>query len=617
MFSKKPSPKRSLNQSHPAITPTTPNRPAPVVPLLQKAKSERTLWSPAHILQLHGGLGNQAVAHWMESHPQGAVIQRALMKGSDLLKKTNRKDSELKAIAEILDRYHDTKGVLKKLNPPLISQRLAILRDLDKSIYQWFDTVSQDLPTLSENPHTAVMKQLLKASDEEHITLVDKGKGDILPFDTSGLEAGEVRELQELWKSLVAGTGKIKRIGDAKFNQAMLSDLAKILNTNTGRRLLTYLNTTPEAERTAEEENLLTNIYIGQRAGQLPQAVTAQLPKAIDETEESQSQPLDERKAYMETAVPIAGKKPKGYARVGRMGDVPEAAQEGKRGIVYANQKYAFGEGTGAFVRIVSDGNAGVRAGVPGSDHEIIAPRFITLAHELGHSANQRAGAGVAGGLRVAELLGLGADSTEKNKVRWDDPEEMLNITNVENPIRAESGLEERTSHKSAGGLHKTMRILEIRDRIVGQFGIESHEDSFAYANRKSKGIWLTATGTRFCETLEKVRNSLDNEENWRKLNAQLVEVTGMDEDTEKEEFVLAEYEKVKAKVKARGGSAALKEHQRLAYQTVKDKVTNHLNEHLSSPNSQIKLVDDLWQLDGMLGGRLEVPGNGIKLIAW
>ena len=70
----------------------------------------------------------------------------------------------------------------------------------------------------------------------------------------------------------------------------------------------------------------------------------------------------------------------------------------------------------------------------------------MTLGHELGHAANFRTGSTT---LKQNKLMGLSPHE------EWDNPEELLNIENVENALRSEAGLTERFGHRPPEYLQK------------------------------------------------------------------------------------------------------------------------------------------------------------------
>ncbi|HVB97313.1 MAG TPA: M91 family zinc metallopeptidase, partial [Chloroflexota bacterium] len=517
--------------------------------------------------------------------------------------------------------YNAMCGFFVRVTTDVANRRFSKLQEIDRAIYTWFDQVSAHNEQLSASPHTPVLKQLLVDSDEEHVALIEKTKKKpgVLPFDTSTLDQEEVRQLTALWRSLVSGEGKIQLIGDKSYRKRMLSDLAKILNTTTGRKLLTFLNTESESEQDTGTRNLLTNIYIGQRTGQLPTSVTSQLPTQLQDSGVSRSQPLDDSKAYMQDPVNLNGAgRPQGfYGALTRRGFQTAVLNE-KKGVVYQGKKYEFGEGTGAFVHVDTNGGPSSLTGSPGQDSEIISPRFITLAHELGHSANQRAGAGTAGAMgRYDDLFTMSGNATDVAKTDWDDPEEMLNILNVENAVRSESGLVDRTSHKTPEGLKRSRRILSIRQQVTAQFGVADRPDSFRCFDRASQGLWFTATGDAFGRELVRVRNSLENDGHWNTVRGLLQNFLGMNAGNEKSAFAQAAFGEMNRLVGLKGGRDALKPTDQGKFDTVTIDVNNNLGGIVGNTANYLLLLNQIFGVQGAAGGRVDFLGNGSPILNW
>ena len=388
----------------------------------------------------------------MQRQPQdeeGGQIQREIMPGADFLNATDANDRLLYAIAMMITMYHKAAAVA---HPSLtqITQQFRLLRLLSRRIYRWFDRASGQHERLSGAPHLDVVKKLLQQTEEEHETLVDRYKdnAEVVPFELGDMNAGEAKKL---WQSVVNSRGKIKLVGSEDYNRSVLSQLAQILDTPTGKELIAYLNTDTLSQPLSDE---MSHIYIGDRAERLPTDVRSASP-GIEDLGESAATGLGADHKDTEKlggAKDLSGVElPGSVPTVNNPVDFRQAVVGRKNGITFNGRKHLFGKGTGSFVYVDHD-EPSLLSG-PGF-HEVLGPRYITLAHELGHAAHMRAGA-TTGNMNQEDFMtglsGLGAGSKDS----WDNSEEFMTISNWENPIRQESGLTTaRTGHRPAHILH-------------------------------------------------------------------------------------------------------------------------------------------------------------------
>ncbi len=623
---------RAAMAARPSSGPATALLETPTAPsaLLQRTVGNRLLAGSAQRSTGREGVpaggprsvatGIDAIVRRAEQPAHGeAVVQRALMSGNKLLRRTDPHDVAIQGIATLLNQYNATKGLFTRLTPQLANTRFGLLRQIDRAIYAWFSTVSQNNAKLEDNPHTAFMQRLLNETDAEHVELVNKtkDKNNVTPYDTTGMTGGEQTNAQQLWQSIVGGQGKIQMVGNRSHNKKSLSDMAKIMSSATGRNLLSYLNT-PTGAEVGGGIDPLTNVYLGQNVNQLPGTVTGALPGPLQDSGVSQSQPLIDNQAYMQGGVPVpVGGAPGTYRNVGNRDDFRQAVHTGQRGGVYNGQQYAFGQGTGAFVRVLDHGGDNAVPGIAGVDNEIIMPRYVTLAHELGHSANQKAGAGSAGSMGFEALFALAGIPLEEAKNRWDDPEEMLNILNVENAVRTETGLDERTSHKSPDGLKKSLRWLHIKNAVINQFGLDNHTDSMAVGTGRSRGVFFTDSGWAFAKRLAEVRNDLHQTAPWNQIQVLLNAFVGMNAAQEKADYMDNLYDEAMDMVNQKGGRDALTARQQGEYDGVRTMYTTTLGATLSSHTEYNRWIQKIYSLQGMLGKRLDFPGMGQPLLRW
>jgi hypothetical protein len=446
-----PQPGRQRDQPARASAPQTIG-PAPAVGQLPGRATGGP--SPRLMRQLQQTIGNRAVGAAL----QGATrpIQRALPDAAQYLA-LDVADLLLVAVGTAVASYNAiaaSRGTAGDLQTCFNR-----LQGVDRAIHAWFAQVSAANQRLQGNPHSAAIRLLLTAAEQEHQGLVTASRAfaTVLPMDTTGLDDVELGQLRTLWQDIVNSRGKIKLVGSAGYNQRVLSELGKILATPTGRAMLRFLNIPKDGEIADSAAAALTNIYIGEALSDLGAAVKLASPE-LGEQHRSEAQPLNmeekdlARNLEAMTEVKItpivlgAEPDPADYPPVtaATIAQVRTAAWSGRRGFTHAGKKYEFNQGTGSFVTSFP-GNSVHPA--KGTGNEILTPGWVTLGHELGHSANMKAGATTIKQKSIdpftSDLAG-GAAAAKK----WDNAEELLNIENVENALRGEAGLTEREGHQ-------------------------------------------------------------------------------------------------------------------------------------------------------------------------
>jgi hypothetical protein len=368
-------------------------------------------------------------------------------------------DAQLQAVATAVQAYN---ALAKPKNPGAYQASINALQGVDRSIYAWFGRVSAAHQELSGNPHSAAIQQLADTSEKEHAKLIDASKNmaTVLPFDPAGLLPAEVTAMQNLWQDVVNSRGKLKVLGSSKYKQRVRAELAKILSTPTGRRMLQFLNTAPGGEVAGSAQAELTATYIGEKVKSLPAGVRAASPDLENRTRSEaqvlgvdQADPTRTLEALTQArpmgAAPLGPPNPAyAAAGAGNLTPIRDAAWGGQSGFDAGGQRYGFsGTPTGAFVTsFPGEARHPAKAGVGGggASNEIITPGWVTMAHELGHAANFKAGATT---LKLHGLLDE-LTATPNPMDTWDNPEELINIENVENAVRGEAGITERLGHR-------------------------------------------------------------------------------------------------------------------------------------------------------------------------
>jgi hypothetical protein len=371
------------------------------------------------------------------------------------------------AVGTAVDKYNKLPS---PATAPEYQTAFAALQQIERAVHKWFDRFTAKNQKFGDNPNVAVMNDILDKLETEHTSMIQKSKNlsEVLPFDTTDLSEEVVADMKKLWQDIVNNRGKIQLIGTTEFNEQALSHLGRILATPTGRQMLGFLNSPPPKGYKSGEMPELTNVYIGQKVSQLPSKVQTSSPE-LEDRNRAEAQPLNISE--------VAGRTVESMTAVGsstfwfkpNTNDFPtvdatnlsiirNALMGGKKGFVYNDKKYTFNANrTGAFVTNVKDSSLHP---AKGTGNQILSPTWVTLAHELGHAANMRGGGTT---LKAHELASLGGTGPEAEK--WDNPEELLNIENIENSIRKEAGLTERFGHRPPDWLLKV--APKVRSQLL------------------------------------------------------------------------------------------------------------------------------------------------------
>jgi hypothetical protein len=366
------------------------------------------------------------------------------------------RDGELKQltdIARMLDFYHEIPATLETSQA-----RLQALRKLDHLIAVAHKTLpEQDGPPLlalyreSEQEHREIVAELAKIGPEAWLE-----DPNLLPVDLSGLEKQEILQVGKLWQSLLSGTGnlRIRQGEDPAFGARLQAGIAKLLQGPFGRELITSLSGDDRGEdlRVTLGSDFAAEL-LGTKVSQGAGSEAIPLSKLQDGNKSFELQE--------------PGKNEVGTVRVGK-------------GL------YKPGQRTGSFVRIVG---AGAHT-LPGESlRPALTPDFITIGHELGHASRFQTGGSIP--LNDAAWSNLNvADPVEREL--WGIPEEYVNITGVENALRAEHSLEPRRYHQSNIGM---IRGAKARVANLAQF-----KDAFGEASEglNSKELELLQTWPEF-----------------------------------------------------------------------------------------------------------------------
>jgi hypothetical protein len=114
-------------------------------------------------------------------------------------------------------------------------------------------------------------------------------------------------------------------------------------------------------------------------------------------------------------------------------------------GVILGGKQYVFNTGKGSQVNYVAEHKASENRVMTTSSREGLSPTSVALGHELGHSVRKRRGADVTGERHFLNLTGV---PTELHDLWSLTDEELVNITQVENKLLVEQGLDPRVYHK-------------------------------------------------------------------------------------------------------------------------------------------------------------------------
>jgi len=335
-------------------------------------------------------------------------------------------------------------------------QRLRILADIERTIHEHF----RDSATvrISDAPESALMLQLLDDVQAEHEKQIGEllHYKDELPVSEQGLSKTAKKQVQSEWQSIVAGTGNLKisekqkdpgtglERDHAGFRVKALSSLARLLQGAQGRKLVKAANQggqDPSQHITiAPVSNKPHDVMDkGQKKGTIlagawdsvyePGSSLKSAPPLVPATFWNLDSEPDPLATYE-----LAARKHKDEGQ-------PD-------GVILGKEKYVFNTGKGSQVNYVAEHKASENRVMTTTNREGLSPTSVALGHELGHSVRKRRGADVAGNRNFLKLTKV---PTELHNLWSLTDEELVNITQVENKLLVEQGLDPRIYHKDYG----------------------------------------------------------------------------------------------------------------------------------------------------------------------
>lgn len=408
--------------------------------------------------------GKTLRAFWSKKAPTGTAVKPPI-KSKKLLAALAKQKAlgtmELQTLVDALNTYQN----IDPANDPTCSQRMTALAAIDAECNKWFRGTA--VKSLKDQPGAKEMAKLLKKAEQAHEQLVDATKDDanVVPFDTSKLTATEINDRKAVWRGIVDGTAQVSVGGSEKFQKKTNAQIAKMLQGKTGYDILNYLST-PKGVNPGPNDRIVL-------ADKVPNDLKTNQNLMANDREVSYALELDDTAPKaLKQGVPVVGDEdPTEYPTLARTADLQQAIFSGAKGVIVNGKKYEFGGGTGSFVKTVPPHSGDEDSDTAGHGNtEIITPGFVTLAHELGHAVNIRAGAATRDHPELMQALCKAEDPTltdQRIEDLWSNGEEYFNISNVENGMRRDHGLPLRVAHKPRTALMKIELVNDLGKQAV------------------------------------------------------------------------------------------------------------------------------------------------------
>lgn len=225
------------------------------------------------------------------------------------------------------------------------------------------------------------------------------------------------RQTQALWHSLRTNSGNMKVEGSTAFKKQAMSGYINMLRGNHGRGMLKEMN---KPQPTVDHNVIISDNHLAN------------------------------------------------YALAGKAGQHDTGSWASSIGnIRHDNQDAENGTGTGSFVQIHNSHAPATKGEHESGIHNepIFAPKFITLAHELGHARhNLRGKTKENAWYGVHPQNPLHGHNDEQGK--WSNPEEYENITHEENPVRQEHNMPKRKYHATIDSARATSNRINMSAQL-------------------------------------------------------------------------------------------------------------------------------------------------------
>jgi hypothetical protein len=467
-----------------------PAGPAEVKPRVRPIRppegAGHTSVGDAHVLlSLQRLAGNAATTALVRQRPRqvevmrGLPVQRALVPPGFAASLDGTEQARLTAIANAVGTYNlldQNNG-----NGPGLQPRFAGVTQLERVVYGWYD--SKRVPDLTDNADAALggnataMTTLLRGLETERDAVVTAMRTTNTSITFAGAAAGEIGALQNLWVAIINQTGHLRVVGNAAEVDKLFSQVAAILQTPTGRSILEYMvNRSPNVVSMMEST----------------QANLQQVAVASGAPPTDRDKVLNNRGTSFAGAADLQGSP----ALVRDQGAAPATAVTTApaliSGVVGAappthytagGERYRPGTGRAGFAAVASRPalDAGRSPASDAAGNEVLTPSFITLLHELGHALKIATGTYMPASAFAPELTRqIIPNAADEDFWPASTLEEFVNVTGVENPVRAESGISARDVYETP----EMTRVIRLRQQYAAAWSVlraADNPDAFDY----------------------------------------------------------------------------------------------------------------------------------------
>ena len=490
------------------------------LPARTRISREEALAPDGRLAQLaammNGSPGPKALAQLKEdiqrtpqsdSIPAERVIQ-CLMAGTTFLGRYKTLDATRLKIGKLLTDYGSAWGLgygtyFGEYDGKVRrQQRIQILAKLDQRIHEHFRDSGTE--RIKDAPESNLMLELLDEVQVEHEKQIKEllAYKNELPVSDKNLSSKEKAKVLKTWQSVVGGTGNLqitekeknKETGlkreHAGFRVKALSSVARLLQGPEGRKVIKEANKdgSNKAQHItiAPVSNKAHDVYQGEGN----KRTKSTIPPGIWDAEALKQSKGSITKGDRFTTGTFwnldADNDPIGTYELAARHHETKGKPDG---VIILREKYLFNEGTGSTVRYISehkDSENRVMTNKGNKWREGLAPTSVALGHELGHAVRTRKGASVSGITPgFFELTGI---HPEKQGYWSGNEEELVNITEVENRLLPEKGLNPRIFHTGYEESLQETGLLRLK---------RYHDASKTFDNEKYSDIYELIKGKK------------------------------------------------------------------------------------------------------------------------
>lgn len=336
-----------------------------------------------------------------------------------------------------------------------LTTRLESLHAILEQIYTWYNdrhVFGWHLLDPQEAAARLEIDAVESAAESLHQRLVGEAvAARVAPLVMPGVPSPIREAAEDVWADLLVAKPVIAVEGTPQLRARSLSRLARIAQTQAGMRLLNKLTRLQRPITLTEGIPERWRGYVAEPAKTVsmahPQIAWSPHRSFISASDSDRKQwTVDLTQAKAVSAPPGDGTT---FAQVTAPADILQAVLGLASGITVTTgdrvSHYAFSSGAYGSVVDVRPNEEDDLAGRDG--RAVHTPEWLTLAHELGHALTQVRGAAT---FQRTELFAALLPGVADADTRWTNPEELVVIEGLENPIRREAGLAERGSHSPA-----------------------------------------------------------------------------------------------------------------------------------------------------------------------